>query len=325
MLIFCKLFLKKKLKSIKIRYFSPKMTHLLIFLRHLLYLCKPNYLCLCMYNVSFSGKLYSFSGSCVMGIVNVSPDSFYVSSAGSDILTVIDRHLSEGVQIIDLGGCSTRPNVVFADETEEWNRVSKALTAIRDAYPDVIVSLDTFRASVAQRAVEIFGVQMINDISGGQLDADMFPVAGSLGVPYILTHYRTNPSALTGSDFMSEVIDYFQRNISCLTQCGVKDIILDPGFGFGKTLEQNYLLLGRLSELKIFGLPILAGVSHKSMIYRLLGTDAAHAGNGTTVCETAALLAGADIIRTHNVRNVADAIKITEKLRTLDIKNKYLI
>ncbi len=275
-----------------------------------------------MYNVSFAGKLYSFSFPCVMGIVNVSPDSFYVSSAGDDVSAIIDRHISDGATIIDIGGCSTRPNAVFVDETEEWNRVNRALTVIREAYPDVILSLDTFRSAVARKAVERFGVQMINDISGGQLDNDMFSVIGSMGVPYVLTHYRAESSPLAGDDFMSEVIDYFRQKICSLTQCGVKDIVLDPGFGFGKTPEQNYLLLNRLSELKIFGLPVLVGLSHKSMIYRLLNTDAEHADSGTVVCETVALLAGADIIRTHNVGNVTDAIKIIGKINN---KNKYLI
>lgn len=271
-----------------------------------------------MYNVSFNGKLFAFQNQIVMGIVNATPDSFYKFEGLDDnlLLKTVETHLSNGTTIIDIGGCSTRPDTEYASQDEEYERVKHALKVIRRQFPDIILSIDTFRSEVAQMAVQRFGVAMVNDISGGQLDNNMFFTVGQMGIPYILTHYNVTQSPKEGNEFIAEVINYFQERIYKLKQYGVKDIILDPGLGFGKSIQQNYMLLKRLGELKIFRLPILVGVSHKSMIYKTLDITASdtRCDFGTTTLETAALQNGADIIRTHNSRIASDTIKLLTQL-----------
>lgn len=271
-----------------------------------------------MYNVLLSNILYQISEPVVMGIVNVSSDSFYESATkDADIIALVKRHISEGAKVIDIGGCSTRPSSEYVSEKVELERVRHALELIRAQFADIALSVDTFRTSVARMAVEEYGVSVVNDISGGHFDNRMYEAVGSLGVGYVLTYFASELSDKRGDEYIAEVIDFFQGRIYELKQCGVKDIILDPGFGFGKSLEQNYLLLSRLADLRIFGLPILAGVSHKSMIYRVLGTDANGAGYGSTVAEFVAMQNGADIIRTHNVKSVSDGLKLLRKINTL--------
>ena len=273
-----------------------------------------------MYNVSFNGKLFSLRNKIVMGIINVTPDSFYVSDGldKDNIVHSVRSHLVAGATIIDIGGCSTRPNAEYATQDEEYERVDYALHVIRNNFPDINLSIDTFRSKVAAMAVEKYRVDMINDISGGRFDENMFDTAGKLGVPYVLTHNDT-PDDSENINFIAEMIDFFQKDIYKLKKCGVKDIILDPGIGFGKTLNQNYLILHHLQDFKILGYPILVGVSHKSMISRTLNVkiDDERCENGTTVLETLALNNGADIIRTHNVIHTIDTIKLLKQTYTL--------
>lgn len=257
----------------------------------------------------------------VMAILNLTPDSFYTSVGTDDevrLLTMAEKALCEGAQILDIGGYSTRPGAEEVTEAEEWRRIEKAAAAIRRLFPDAILSVDTFRAEVARRAVEQYAVDIINDVSGGQLDEQMFSTVSQLRVPYILTHMRGTPATMQSltqyDDLMRDIIDYFQQKVYQLHQMGVRDIIIDPGFGFSKTLEQNYELLSKMHYLSSLGLPLLAGVSHKSMIYRLLGTTPAEALNGTTALHMVALMRGATILRAHEVKEAVETIRIYKQL-----------
>ena len=257
----------------------------------------------------------------VMGILNATPDSFYAESrvqTEDAIRRRVTQILSEGGSIIDVGAFSTRPGAEVVSKEEEMCRLKTALKTIREEAPDAILSVDTFRADAAKMCVEEYGVQMVNDISGGQLDAQMFSTVARLGVPYILMHGQGTVSATDQmpqyEDFMKEVLLYFAERIQQLRDLGQKDIILDPGFGFGKTLEQNYELLANIDALRIFELPILVGVSRKSMIYKLLNTSAEHALNGTSVLNTIALTKDcAQILRVHDVREAVEAVSIVSK------------
>lgn len=249
----------------------------------------------------------------IMGIVNLSPESFHTSCEPDEkaIIEYVRSMIEQGADIIDIGACSTKPNHDYIDPETEWARLAVALPIIRKNFPNAIISLDTFRADIADKAVRQFGIDIINDISGGTLDGDMFGIAGQLGTPYILTHYATKEIATeSDEDFLALVIDYFQKRIYSLKQCGVKDIILDPGFGFGKSLQQNYCLLRHLSDLEIFGLPILVGVSNKSMIYKALQCNSQQALSGSLAAEMFALEQGASILRVHDIALTADMIKI---------------
>ena len=253
----------------------------------------------------------------VMGILNVTPDSFFdggVYDSEKAVAARCEAILSEGGAWIDVGGCSTRPGSSAVSSDEEWRRVSAALRTLRSHFPDAQVSVDTFRAEIARRAVTEFGVRMVNDISGGA-DAEMFSTVGALGVAYVLSHH---PLAETGMDaapgpVTGRVRRFFARQVPRLRACGVRDIWLDPGIGFGKNLEENYELVGRLENLSVDGLPLLAGVSRKSMIYRLLETDPGGALAGTLAVETLALLHGARMLRAHDVRAAADCIRVVGK------------
>ena len=237
----------------------------------------------------------------VMGIINVTPDSFAcrcTSITEAGVLTAAAQALNEGADILDIGGCSTRPGYEPVSEEEEWRRVRIGLDAIRKQWPEAIVSVDTFRASVARKSVEEFGANIINDISGGDLDADMFATVADLRVPYIITHARE----VGDRDVISEVVGVLQEKADALHRLGVRDLIVDPGFGFGKTLEQNYELLRKLRYLKALELPILVGVSRKSMIHRALGITPGEALGGTIALNTLALENGAAILRVHDVK-----------------------
>jgi len=253
----------------------------------------------------------------VMGIVNVAPDSFYnggscLTEAG--LLKRCEAIITEGGGIIDIGAVSTRPGAQEVDAAEELQRLDRALTCVRKHFPEEIISVDTFRADVAKAAVEHYGVDIINDISAGTLDTRMFETVAALNVPYVLTHIQGTPFTMQEnpvySNLMEDIIVYFSERVHRLRNLGVKDIIIDPGFGFGKTIAHNYELLRNLKKLEIFDLPIMVGVSRKSMIYKLLETDAQHALNGTTAVHTLALAAGADILRVHDVKEAVECVKI---------------
>ena len=257
-----------------------------------------------------------------MGILNVTPDSFYAASRVQEEVAIRERvaqMLSEGANIIDVGAFSTRPGASEVSETEEMQRLDQALTIIRKNFPDALVSVDTFRADVARRCVRDFGVNIINDVSGGLLDDALFETVAELQVPYVLTHSGGLADAPTAASetFVEDVCRFFAERLQRLYELGVADVILDPGFGFGKTLEQNYQLMHRLSD--IVGLfpdnPVLVGVSRKSMIYNLLEITPDEALNGTTVLHTLALQAGARILRVHDVREAVEVVRIVGKLK----------
>ena len=267
-----------------------------------------------------NGKLVCIDRPLVMGIVNVTPDSFYDGGSchtETALLKRCEAIISEGGNIIDVGAVSSRPGAPDVDVAEELRRLNRALEIMRKHFPNEIISVDTCRADIAKTVVENFGVDVINDISGGTLDNRMFETVAPLNVPYVLTHIQGTPFAMQENpvynNLMENVIAYFSEKVHRLRRLGVKDIIIDPGFGFGKTIAHNYEILRRLKDLKIFELPILAGLSNKSMIYKLLETDAQHALNGTTAVNTLALIGGADILRVHEVKEAVECVKIVQK------------
>ena len=271
--------------------------------------------------LNMKGRLVSLSTPLVMGILNVTPDSFYAGSRKQTEAAIEERIqtiLNEGGEVIDIGGYSSRPDATEVSPEEEMNRLSFALKILNRQYPDALVSVDTFRASVARRCVEEYGVAMINDISGGEIDPEMFSTVAALRVPYIMMHMRGTPQTMQQytdyDDLVGDIMKYFAEKVQQLNLLGVNDIILDPGFGFSKTLEQNYELMRRLSEFSLFELPLLVGISRKSMIYRFLGGTPAESLKGTTVLNTYALLHGADILRVHDVREAVEAVKICRQL-----------
>ena len=282
--------------------------------------------------LTLSGKLLTLERPVVMGIVNVTPDSFFAGSriAGETALrTRFDELMSEGAAIADLGAYSSRPGADEVSVTEEMERLRPALRILRDEYPDLPVSVDTFRSEVARMAVEEYGAAIINDISGGALDPEMYPTVAALQVPYILMHMKGDPQTMQSltdySDVTLEVIDYFAERIGKLLELGLHDIILDPGFGFSKTTEQNYELLMHLDDLtRTFTQPVLVGVSRKSMIYRPLGCTPAEALGGTTFLHALALERGAQILRVHDVRATAEAITLYEQARPYLHRKEHL-
>ncbi|MBP3287391.1 MAG: dihydropteroate synthase [Prevotella sp.] len=261
------------------------------------------------YTLNCNGRLLSLHTPQVMGILNVTPDSFYAGSrkqTEQEIRERIQQIQSEGGTIIDVGACSTRPGSEPVAEKEEMERLRFALGIIRGESSDAIVSVDTFRPDVARMVVEEFGVDIINDVGdpspGTHSPTPMFRMVSRLGVPYIL---------MSAQPTIREILLDFARSVDELRALGQKDIILDPGFGFGKTLEQNYEVMHQMEQLSFMGLPVLVGISRKSMIYRVLGCEPADALNGTTVLNTMALQKGASILRVHDVREAVETIKIT--------------
>lgn len=274
------------------------------------------------HSININGSLFGLTTPLVMGILNVTPDSFYADSrklGEEEIEKRVLQIVGEGASIIDIGAYSSRPNADDVPIKEEMERLRKGLEIINRVAPNVAVSVDTFRADVASMCVEEYGVAMINDISGGELDKDMFRRVAKLHVPYILMHMKGTPQTMQQEphyeDLMREILFYFSVRTQQLKELGVKDIIIDPGFGFAKTLEHNYELMGHLEDFKVFEMPILVGISRKSMIYRLLGSTPDDALNGTTALNTIALMKGADILRVHDVRQAVEAIKIVEKMK----------
>lgn len=271
--------------------------------------------------INVRGKLIDLSTPAVMGIVNVTPDSFFKGSRLTteyEILTQTEKMLSEGAALIDVGGYSSRPGAEDISIEEELSRVVHAIQAIMREFPAAIISVDTFRAEVAQRAVQE-GASIINDISAGELDSNMFDTVARLHVPYIIMHMRGTPQTMKSmtqyDNLLREVMDYFIGKINRLTALGVRDIIIDPGFGFAKTIDQNFELLGNLDYLKILNKPILAGLSRKSMIWKTLGSSAEGSLNGTTALNMTALLKGAAILRVHDVKQAIEAVTLYRKLQ----------
>lgn len=278
--------------------------------------------------MNVNGRLLELSTPCVMGILNVTPDSFYSGSrmqTEGEIEARVRQILEEGAAIIDVGAYSSRPNADHVSAEEEMNRLRLGLDVLRRTAPDAIVSVDTFRADVARMCVEEYGVAIINDIAAGEMDADMFSTVAELNVPYIMMHMQGTPQNMQQhphyDNLLREVFLYFARKVQQLRDLGVKDIVLDPGFGFafGKTLEHNYQLMAHLEEFRLFELPLLVGVSRKSMIYRLLDTTPQEALNGTTVLHTLALMKGADILRVHDVRQAVEAVRIVEAMKAASV------
>ncbi|HRG09095.1 MAG TPA: dihydropteroate synthase [Cyclobacteriaceae bacterium] len=265
------------------------------------------------------GRLVDLSTPKVMGILNITPDSFYAGSRTSELSDVIKKAeamLHEGAEMLDVGGYSSRPGAVDISESEELKRVVPVIEALRKKFPDVILSIDTFRSEVAQAALYA-GADMVNDITGGE-DEKMYAVAAHAKVPYVLMHMRGTPQTMNQltqyDDLVREMIDYFHVRLEKLKHAGVKDVLIDPGFGFAKTTPQNFELLNKLDLFRILEKPLLVGLSRKSMIWRTLNTTAEHALNGTSVLNTIALLKGASILRVHDVKAAREVIALTSQL-----------
>ena len=258
----------------------------------------------------------------VMGILNVTPDSFYAGSRAEtekDIIQRLHQIVDEGASIVDIGAYSSRPDAEHISSEEEMSRLRMGLKLIRKHCPEATVSVDTFRADVAKMCVEEYGAAIINDISAGNMDEAMFTTIAKLGVPYIAMHMKGTPQTMQIAPqydhFLKEIFYFFSEKVQKLRDLGVKDIILDPGFGFGKTLEHNYQLMNHLEEFKLFELPLLVGISRKSMIYKLLDTTPEEALNGTTILNTIALQKGAHVLRVHDVKAAVEAVKIVTKMK----------
>jgi dihydropteroate synthase len=271
--------------------------------------------------INFKGNMVAMETPVVMGIINLTPDSFYKGSRFSinEILKRIEKMISEGVRIIDIGAVSTRPGSENISEIEELNRLTPSLTTIQKEFPEIILSLDTYHSKVARIAVENYNVRLINDISAGKFDELMFETIAALKVPYIMMHVAGNMQTMHKkhdyNNIIIEMIQYFAKKIELAHQFGIYDIIIDPGFGFSKTLENNYHILAHLDKFRIFELPVIVGLSRKSMTYKLLNITPDEALNTTTVVNTLALLKGADILRVHDVKEATEAIKIVQQLK----------
>jgi dihydropteroate synthase len=256
-----------------------------------------------------------------MGILNITSDSFYAQSRcknDAEILKRAETIVNEGGQIIDIGAYSSRPGATDISIDEEISRLMLALHLIRKTFPKIPVSVDTYRADVAQKVVKEGDADIINDISGGEMDEKMYDIIAELNVPYILTHIKGNPQTMQNNpqyeDLMSEIMLWFAKKVELLRKNGVKDIIIDPGFGFGKTIDHNFILLKNLPQFQFFELPVMVGISRKTMIYKLLDISAEESLNGTTVLNTVALLGNAKILRVHDVKEAVECVKLTKKL-----------
>lgn len=272
-----------------------------------------------MKSINCKGKLIDLSGSKVMGILNLTPDSFYDGgrfSSDKEILLQTEKMQREGATFIDIGAYSSRPGAIHLSEQEELSRILPALEIIVKNFPEILISIDTFRSSVAEQSIAL-GACMINDISAGSLDSQMFKTIAKLQVPYILMHMKGKPQNMQNNtnydNLIEDIIFYFSKKINQLRELGVNDLILDVGFGFSKTTDQNYDLLNKLNLFKNLELPILTGISRKSMLYGYLDITSAQALNATTVANTIALIQGANILRVHDVKEAIETIKIVEK------------
>lgn len=271
--------------------------------------------------INCRGQLLSLATPAIMGIINVTTDSFYEGNRMHELHLVLEKagqHLAEGATMLDLGAQSTRPGAEMAGPEEEMHRLIPAIHAILNKYPTAIISVDTWYAAVAEKAVHA-GAAIINDVSAGDMDADMIPVAGKLQVPYIAMHMQGKPATMQQNpqyeDVVAEVLDYLAQKLAACRAAGIKDFIADPGFGFGKTMDHNYTLLKNLRLFyDILGVPVLTGISRKSMIYKLLNITPAEALNGTTVLNTIALQQGTHILRVHDVKAAVEAVRIMKKM-----------
>ncbi|MDR1585353.1 MAG: dihydropteroate synthase [Prevotellaceae bacterium] len=267
--------------------------------------------------LKLNASLFDMAVPKVMGIVNVTPDSFFAASKSVSrkaVLNRVEQILSEGGEIVDVGGYSTRPSADFVSTEEEIRRLSEMLDAIRKEFPEVIISVDTFRSHVANHVVKNYGVAIINDVGGGTLDGLMFETIADLKVAYVLMHMRGTPQTMRQktqyNNVVTDVFRFLEKRLAQLRLLGVNDVMIDPGFGFAKTLEQNYLILEKLSFFRELNAPLLVGVSRKSMIQELLGVDAAGALNGTTAVNMIALMGGASVLRVHDVKEAVETVKI---------------
>lgn len=278
-----------------------------------------------MFTLNCAGRMLAASQPLVMGIINITPDSFYEDSrysSADDILRQTERMLNEGADIIDIGAQSTRPGSQLISAEEELSRVAGIVDVVTDKFPEAFFSIDTFYSRVADICLAA-GASIINDISGGQMDAEIISVAARYKVPYICTHIRGTPQTMQQlsdyDDVVKTVINYFIEKIEFCRNAGVNDIIIDPGFGFSKNIEQNFELLGKLNLLKMLDRPLLVGLSRKSTIYKSLGTSAAEALNGTTVLNTVAVMKGAGILRVHDVKEAKECVKLLNYLPAFDV------
>jgi len=276
---------------------------------------KPRY-------INAGGRLLDLSSPRVMGILNVTPDSFYSGSrvmAENEVIKRAVQMSEEGADIIDVGGYSSRPYADQVTAEEEKGRVLKAIKIIKRELPGIIISVDTFRSEIAREAVSVCGADMINDISAGNMDEEMFNLIEELNVPYVLMHMQGTPKTMQENpiyeDVVADILKQMSHKIVRLKSAGVKDVIFDPGFGFGKTIKHNFELLKRLNEFEITGLPLMVGVSRKSMIWKTLSITPGEALNGSVVLNTVALLNGADILRVHDVKEAVEAVKLVIELK----------
>ncbi len=273
-------------------------------------------------NINCKGKLIDLSTPKVMGILNVTPDSFFDGGKYNNetaILNQVETMLSHGATFIDIGGYSSRPNADDVSETEELNRVIPIIKLILKDFPETLISIDTFRSHVAKKSIEA-GAALINDISAGKLDNNMLTTVGKLAVPYIMMHIRGTPKTMQQhtqyNDLTKEIISYFADRIAVAHKAKINDLIIDPGFGFAKTTEQNFELLNTLELLQLIDQPILAGVSRKSMIYKTLNSTSENALNGTTALHMVALQKGAKILRVHDVKEASECITLYNQLQS---------
>jgi dihydropteroate synthase len=278
--------------------------------------------------INVRGRLISLDEPKVMGVINVTQDSFYSGSrytSDDSVLAAASAMLHDGADFIDIGGYSSRPGAVAISAGEERERVIRAIKLIVREFPQAIISVDTFRSEIAREAVSDCGAHIINDISGGEADPGMFPLLAQLKVPYILMHMQGTPATMQTNpvydDVVADILQWFGKKIVQLNSMGVADIIIDPGFGFGKTAEHNFDMLRRLGDFRAAGLPILAGISRKSMVWRTLEQTPGEALNGTTVLNTIALMNGADILRVHDVKEAKEAVKLLTMVRKVDIQS----
>lgn len=273
------------------------------------------------------GKIIALNKPIVMGILNLTPDSFYDGGkykSGQDAVSQAGKMLEEGASIIDIGAASTRPGAEEIDESREKERLESVIKSLLDSYPDIIISVDTYRSGAAEWAIKL-GCHIINDISGGTFDEEIFHVAAKQNVPYIMMHIRGTPADMQKNpvydDVVKDIYNFFEKQINKLKVLNHQQIVIDPGFGFGKTLEHNYTLLKNLKTFKKIGYPVMAGLSRKSMINKVLGTTPQTALNGTTVLNTLALLNGADILRVHDVKEAMQVVNLLDKYNETEMSN----
>jgi dihydropteroate synthase len=278
-------------------------------------LTKPRY-------INAGGKLIDLEIPKVMGILNITPDSFFKGSrynTDDEVIAAAGKMLDDGAAILDVGGYSSRPGAAVISKEEEGRRVIRAIKVIHREFPDAVISVDTFRSEIALEAVLEAGALMINDISGGDSDSNMFAVVERLNVPYIMMHMKGNPATMQNNpvydDIIADILKYFGERIFRLRSVGAKDIIIDPGFGFAKTVDHNFELMRRLNDLRITGLPLMVGISRKSMVWKTLHITPDEALNGTTVMHAVALSGGADILRVHDVREAMETVRLIAKLK----------